>query len=598
MLNERQIELLPERIYQRLNKINSECLESIGSVIHKIGELRPKDVHQLQQMYNYGADMNKISLKLAQVTNNNVQDIYEIFDTVAKENYNYSRPFYEAKAMVFIPYEQNNQLKKYVKSLAKQTVGEYANLTQHTAFAVFDKSGKSIAPLFESNKNKVATSLSNTYTKIVDYAVTKVQLGTDSYNSAMREVLEAMAKSGIRTVDYATGYSRRLDTAVRQNILWGVKECNQNTADLVGNEFGADGYEISYHSHPRPKHAEMGGKQYAKGKGRTVNGVYYPSFSDVEHLLEEYNCLHFKFSILLGISVPAYDKSYLNKLKTDDNKTFEFDGKEYTMYEASQLQRKIETAIRSQKDRAIIAKAAVNDDMRREAQSKINALANKYAELSKVSGLPTKMERMQVKGFRGVKVKIVDNPKKSGIIKEENKKDITIITETAINKIQKISIPGLSDEQNEYVYHQHRSLLMFSRDNNSSNEVAYVFCNDFSERFPFLGDDDSINFGTALSGKGDNIFVMHNHPRNSSFSRADVKEFLYNNSIKTLSVVKNNGGVEIITKENEYNQRDAVVREQRFERDFAPNKTNREYADMVARLLQYLEKKGFITWMR
>ena len=64
----------------------------------------------------------------------------------------------------FIPYEENESLKNYVKSLAKQTVDEYVNLTQHTAFAVFDKGGKSIAPLFMANKDKVATSLSDTLT--------------------------------------------------------------------------------------------------------------------------------------------------------------------------------------------------------------------------------------------------------------------------------------------------------------------------------------------------------------------------------------------------------------------------------------------------
>jgi len=418
MLNENQIELLPERIYQRLNAINTEYLESIGGVVKEIGELRSSDVHKLQQMYRYGSNVDDIVNKLSKASEKNIAEIYEIFDIVAKENYNYSKPFYEAKGKTFIPYEENENLQKYVKSLAKQTVGEYVNLTQHTAFAVFDK-GNSIAPLFEANKNKVATSLSDTYTKVIDYAVTKVQTGVTDYNSAMREVIKAMADSGIRTVDYATGYSRRLDTAVRQNVLWGIKQCNQNTADQIGEDFGADGYEISYHSHPRPSHEEMGGKQYAIGKARTVKGKHYPSFSEVEGLLEDYGCLHFKFSILLGISQPAYDEDQLEQLKTDDKQKFEFEGKEYTKYEASQLQRKIETEIRNQKDRAVIAKAAGNDDLRREVQSRINLLTSKYAKLSKASGLPTKMERMQVKGFRSVKAKTIDKSVESGIIKSQ-----------------------------------------------------------------------------------------------------------------------------------------------------------------------------------
>jgi len=423
MLNERQIELLPERIYQRLNKINTEYLESIGKVIIEIGELRPSDTHKLQQMYQYGTNGKKMAEKLAEVSAKNIEEIYEIFDIVAKDNYNYAKPFYKAKGKPFIPYEENESLKNYVKSLAKQTVDEYVNLTQHTAFAIFaDKKGKSIAPLFSANKNKVATSLSDTYTKVIDYAVTKVQAGVTDYNSAIREVTKALADSGIRTVDYATGYSRRLDTSVRQNVLWGIKQCNQNTADFIGKDFGADGYEISYHSHPRLSHADMGGRRYAIGKARTVNGVYYPSFSEVEHLLEEYNCLHFKFPILLGISQPAIDEDELERLKVEDKKTFKFEGKEYTKYEASQLQRKIETEIRHQKDRAIIAKAAGDIEMQEAAQMRINLLTSKYSQLSKESGLPTKTERMQVKGFKSFKVdKMLTNGGNSGIINVDNR---------------------------------------------------------------------------------------------------------------------------------------------------------------------------------
>ena len=404
MLNEYQIKFLPERIAGRINSINGEYLEEMGRVLKKIGELRPKDVHQLQQMYNYGADMDRVINKLEQVSGKNVQEIYEIFDIVAKENYDYSKPFYEAQGMKFIPYGENEDLQGYIKSLAKQTAGEYINLTQHTAFAVFDKGGKSIAPLYAANKDKVATSLSDTYTKLVDYAVSKVQLGEESYQKAVKDICKAMVNSGIKTVDYASGYSRNLESAVRQNVLWGVKECNQNTADRIGEEFGADGYEISYHSNPRVTHADMAGKQFAKGPARTVNGVFYPSFEEeAEPLLKEFNCLHFKLSILLGISVPAYTREQLEALKAEDNKTFEFEGKTYTKYEASQVQGILERKMVTQKELANMAKAAGDDDLRREAQGNINLLASKYNDFCKASGLPTRAERMNVSGFKVVK---------------------------------------------------------------------------------------------------------------------------------------------------------------------------------------------------
>ena len=404
MLTENQLNALAERAYQRINAVNTDYLISVGETLKKIGELRPSDVHKLQQMYDYGMRADNLVRELAKASEKNVAEIYDIFNIVAQENYDFAKPFYKAKGIPHVPYAENKKLNDYVHALAKQTVGEYMNLTQHTAFAVFAKDGKTIAPLFAANKDKMATSLSDTYTKVVDYAVQKVQLGLTDYNSAIKELTKALADSGIKTVDYATGYFRRLDTSVRQNVLWGIKQCNQNVADLVGEEFGADGYEISYHSHPRPSHAEMGGRQYARGKARTINGVYYPSFEEeAEPLLNEYNCLHFKFPILLGISRASYSESQLAEFKAEDTKTFEFEGRKYTKYEGTQLQRRMETAVRNHKDLANIAKAAGDDDLRREAQYKINLLTDKYAKLADASGLPTKRERMDVRGFRSVK---------------------------------------------------------------------------------------------------------------------------------------------------------------------------------------------------
>ena len=217
---------------------------------------------------------------------------------------------------------------------------------------------------------------------------------------------------------------------IRQNVLWGIKQFNQNISDLVGKDFGADGYEISYHSHPRPSHEDMGGRQFAIGGAKVVNGVKYPSFEDeAEPLLNDYGCLHLKYSILLGISEPAYDKQELAELKANDRQTFEYEGKEYTKYEASQVQRQLETAVRAEKDRAVMAEAAGNDEIRQEAQKKINQLTSKYADFSKASGLPTKVERMQVKGFRSVKIseKPFTNAKNRGIINENAKKSAKAI---------------------------------------------------------------------------------------------------------------------------------------------------------------------------
>jgi hypothetical protein len=74
-----------------------------------------------------------------------------------------------------------------------------------------------------------------------------------------------------------------------------------------------------------------------------------------------------------------------------------------TRYEWTQEQRRIESAIRGQKDIANLAKAAGDDALRREAQAHINALDRRYAAISEKAGLSAQRERMSVSGFRRVK---------------------------------------------------------------------------------------------------------------------------------------------------------------------------------------------------
>lgn len=96
-------------------------------------------------------------------------------------------------------------------------------------------------------------------------------------------------------------------------------------------------------------------------------------------------------------------------------------------------------------------------------------------------------------------------------------------------------------------------MLKYSRDNNGNKEVAFVFRSDFSDRTEHKGSENRLDLGNSLTGKGSGLFVMHNHPRNSSYSTTDIDLFAGNDVIKTLTIVKNNGKVETLTKGTSFN---------------------------------------------
>ena len=116
--------------------------------------------------------------------------------------------------------------------------------------------------------------------------------------------------------------------------------------------------------------------------------------------ISQYNCYHYTFSIVLGVNKPQYDNEELQKIIDRNNKGFDYEGKHYTMYEGQQLQRKIELEIRKQKDLQIAGRSAGNESLILQSQQKITQLSTKYKDLSKVSGLPTKPERLRVSGYR------------------------------------------------------------------------------------------------------------------------------------------------------------------------------------------------------
>ena len=139
------------------------------------------------------------------------------------------------------------------------------------------------------------------------------------------------------------------------------------------------------------------GKQFSKKEFAKING-------DLERPIGEYNCRHFVFSIVLGVNQPSHSDKMLNQMNRESQSIVEYDGNKYTKYEATQVQRKLETAIRKEKDRQIIARASGDKEGVGTAQSNISVLTRKYNDFSKNAGLDTYKNRLAVSGYRRVSV--------------------------------------------------------------------------------------------------------------------------------------------------------------------------------------------------
>ena len=428
MLTEEMQERLIQSLLDRVEQLNVELLIEIGEQIKYIGTLAPSDVHKLSQIILYGENVNWIARRLSEITNLNVRDIYKILKKTAIENQEFARQFYKARGIDFIPYEKNELLQKQVNAIAKITANKYKNIMNSTAYVLDDK----LVPI-----QKI-------YTEVVDKAILSVSQGKESYQMAMRKSMNELVQKGMRirvdkngnptgtrVVDYKSGLSRRADTAIRMNMLEGIRTTSDELQKQFGEEFGANMIEVSHHQNSAPDHIDtVDGKQFARidvireqiasgeekeiklsdisGDRVKVKGKWYKDFDSVNEKLERpvstLNCRHYIFTGILGVSQPLYTKEQLEKDKENNLKGFEYNGKHYTLYEGTQLQRQIETKVRELKDRQIMYKSMGDIEEVGNCQRRITELTHKYNDLNKASGLKSKFARMNVNGYRKMKV--------------------------------------------------------------------------------------------------------------------------------------------------------------------------------------------------
>lgn len=407
MLSEDVIEKLSERLVNRIEEANLTILKLIGERIKQIGFLNYSQARQLQQILLYGGDYNKIVKQIAEITDLNVRDIDKIFQEVAKTNQEFAKQFYKYRNVPFIPFDDNSILKNQVDALAEITKNEYLNLSQTSALGYLVKDAKG---------KLIFRSLDNVYRDAIDKAVLNIAQGKSSFDTEMYNFLKSIGESGLRYVEYESGRTMRLDSAVRMNMKGALTNLSMELQKTFGKEFNSDGVEISVHLKPAPDHAEVQGHQFTNDEfnkfqndqdSKSVDGTFYPAEHDGHdrRSIGQYNCYHYVFAIVVGVSQPLYNNEELKKIIDDNNKGFELDGKHYTLYEGTQMQRQLETKIREQKDVHILGKASGKDKLVNESQRRINILINRYNELSQKSGLKTRKDRLRVSGYHRTKVK-------------------------------------------------------------------------------------------------------------------------------------------------------------------------------------------------
>ena len=419
--SEDEIDKLIQPVVDRQESINMFIISKIAQRIKEIGELLPSDVFSLGQLARTGADVRVINAEIAKIVSLQVKDIKKIIKKVAENVYENAKPFFDYRKKPFIPFEENEPVQKVVKAIEKQTSGTYQNLAKAQAFMVRDPQNPTILK---------PTPIARTYQNSVDKAIQAVTSGVQNYTSAMRNTMKELADSGIKAVTYnpesGEVYTQRMDAAVRRDVLSAVREVSQGVQDEVGNQFGADGYELSVHMCPAPDHCKIQGHQFTKSEyakmapvqsiqpdGSIDTSVYKNSepvtdingknYGAIKRKIGTLNCRHFAFAIIIGQAPPNYTEEQLQNILDKNEKGYtDSKGHHYTMYECTQIQRKLETKIRRAKEEQTAARTSGDIEQAKKCQEKVMQYLQEYKDFSDSCGLRMKLDRIRVDGYKKV----------------------------------------------------------------------------------------------------------------------------------------------------------------------------------------------------
>lgn len=209
---------LPLQVEKLFYGLQDRIMSDVVRRIKKTGEITSTADYQLNRIKILGNSSEFIEDELKRLLNVTYPELFALYDKVIDWEYVRNKDIYEQVNGQFTPPEENNWLQELSSAIVSQTEGDIKNITRSLGFSLDYGDGK-----------KVFTPLSEYYQKYLDRACLDIASGAFDYNTALRRVVREMTSSGIRSVDYASGYSNRAPVAARRAVMTGVHKSWKRT---------------------------------------------------------------------------------------------------------------------------------------------------------------------------------------------------------------------------------------------------------------------------------------------------------------------------------------------------------------------------------
>lgn len=503
-----ELEKLPKPLERTMTALELSIMDEIIQRIKEAAQITPVIDWLQVRMDAIGKSRTSIKQMIGKALEKTYLQVDNIYEQAAKSDYIRNKEIYEAAGRDYQPYENNQWLQQVVDAARRQTKGSLRpleNITQTTGFNM-PMGGK-----------KVFTPLSEYLERSLDKAMMGITTGAKTYSQAIGGVIDEMTASGIRTVDYASGKSDRIEVAARRAVMTGVAQMTDKVNEKNMEALQTDYCEVDWHMGARntgtgyQNHQSWQGKVYSSEEMRTVCGKgQMLGFGGI-------NCYHIAFAFIPGISKRKYTDEWLAEQNQKENEKKVYKGREYDTYAALQHQRRLERTIRKQKqDVELLEKAEADKEDITAAKCRLRLTNKTYVDFSKEMGLRQQRERLKVassdtQAERGI-------ASKKGATGATGKVDLEYIGSPEY----KAKFNQITDklEVNESIYQ--RAKAMLTHRNGTDKEDMYLLD---KESGKVAGSqtggktDYEVVYNASLSNavkayKPDSLISIHNHSTN------------------------------------------------------------------------------------
>lgn len=372
MLTPEQVEGLSVSFERLAEPMVKFLIKDIARRLKEAGQFTSTAAYQIWRSQNLGASQSYVKERVLELLDKQIDEAEDLFRQAAEVGYNFDIDHLPVDAVKFADNASAQQIMQASVNMVGDTL---KNITQTIGFVGPDGN---------------ARELTSAYLDAADYAFNQVISGSTDLNAAIRRACQNLVNGGIKSIDYASGVHTTIEAAIRRDMTGGLGLMVEQISQQNHDDLGCDGWEISSHSNSAPDHEPIQGRQYTDEEYQRLN-------SRLKRRIGTLNCGHNAFPIILGVNHPQSSKRELEQLRKKNEQGVTYEGRKFaTVYEATQYQRQIERAIRTQKRRVWESEGIGDSDTTKQMKARLNALRAEYKRFSAAVGLRTEDERLFV----------------------------------------------------------------------------------------------------------------------------------------------------------------------------------------------------------